>query len=126
MLLEAEVCVQIKKDFILAGFDFGIKEPFSTNEFIAFISKSYQYHGKQFKRILYTFDITEGQIAEALSDLKNEEALITLAQILVNKAKSKIAFRKQYSRSSLHLSDHINLHNGIQNLDAKGNTQADG
>jgi|LauGreDrversion4_2_1035121.scaffolds.fasta_scaffold826776_3 hypothetical protein len=121
--LHTEVCSQIKKDFILAGFEFNIADSFSIDDFIPFVVNSFAQHGKQFKRLLYTFDFSEKQIGDALSNQKNDEALIILAHLFVKKAKQKVEFRKRFSNQSLNLPDHINLHNGIQDLDSKSETK---
>lgn len=124
--LDNEVCNQIKKDFILAGFTFELSESFCIEEFIDFVMKSYAANGKQFKRLLYTFDFTEKQIGDALANLKNEEALIALSQLFVNKAKMKIAFRKKFSDKSLNLTNHVNLHNGIDDFGSESQSQQNG
>jgi hypothetical protein len=121
--LQSDICHQIKKDFILAGFEFNLEEPFSIDEFIAFVMHSFSLNGKHFKRLLYTFDFTEKQIGEALSNQKNDEALVILAHLFVKKAEQKIEFRKRFSNQSLNLADHIDLHDGVQNFDSKSEPQ---
>lgn len=121
--LKSDICNQIKKDFILAGFEFNVPELFSIDEFIAFVVNSFSLHGKHFKRLLYTFDFTEKQIGEALSNQKNDEALVILAHLFVKKAEQKIEFRKRFSNQSLNLSDHIDLHDGVEDLDTKSEPQ---
>ncbi len=121
--LHSDICHQIKKDFILAGFEFNLEEPFSTDEFIVFVMHSFSLNGKHFKRLLYTFDFTEKQIGEALSNQKNDEALVILAHLFVKKAEQKIEFRKRFSNQSLNLADHIDFHDGVQDLNSKSEPQ---